>query len=317
MEQQDRSAASDTARFGYNGMLKDNDLKREGNSYTTEFRGMDPRIGRWWSLDPKPSASESEYSLMGNNPILNVDLLGLDTSYYAPKPTNEIEVSAKYWKHADEASYKNTHQVYNGADMCNDIIGGMNIGLIKFYTFGLLNFDPKGNDLSSTNVRQISGNVDLAGNVIGAAVGIGGIVEGPIGKTNLVESPTLSKPVIEPGAAIKPVTEPVVENPVQQQPAENYTLDAAQTGKYPVMKRGSKEPDGEILLKKGDVWKIGETIHPKTRYSQNFLDETGEGLYFNGRPSPSKQDAIRVQKSELINYKLKNGKLPPGNKITN
>jgi len=76
MEQQNRSAASDTARFGYNGMLKDNDMKGEGNSYTTEFRGLDTRTCRWWSLDPKPNASESGYVSMGDNPIKNEDHLG-------------------------------------------------------------------------------------------------------------------------------------------------------------------------------------------------------------------------------------------------
>jgi RHS repeat-associated protein len=50
-------------------MLKDNEFKGEGNSYATEFRFFDPRVGRWWSLDPKPSASESWYAGMGNNPI--------------------------------------------------------------------------------------------------------------------------------------------------------------------------------------------------------------------------------------------------------
>ncbi|MBI3220470.1 MAG: hypothetical protein HYZ44_13235, partial [Bacteroidetes bacterium] len=38
--------------FGYNGMEKDPETKGDGNSYTTEFRQYDPRLGRWASLDP-------------------------------------------------------------------------------------------------------------------------------------------------------------------------------------------------------------------------------------------------------------------------
>ena len=78
MEQQDRSALSGTARFGYNGMLKDNDLKGEGNSYTTEFRGYDPRTARWMSIDPIFKAYESPFVGFGNNPILYNDPSGAD-----------------------------------------------------------------------------------------------------------------------------------------------------------------------------------------------------------------------------------------------
>jgi RHS repeat-associated protein len=77
-------------RFGYNGMLKDNEFKGEGNSYTTEFRFFDPRVGRWWSLDPKPSASESWYAGMGNNPILMMDPLG-DREWKQESGTSEGE----------------------------------------------------------------------------------------------------------------------------------------------------------------------------------------------------------------------------------
>lgn len=46
------------------------------DSYTTYFRQLDPRVGRWFSIDPKMSAWESPYVSMGNNPMINNDVLG-------------------------------------------------------------------------------------------------------------------------------------------------------------------------------------------------------------------------------------------------
>jgi RHS repeat-associated protein len=62
--------------FSFNGMEKDNDLKGHGNSYTTEFRQYDPRLGRWLTVDPKATAWESPYVGMSNNPIIYNDPLG-------------------------------------------------------------------------------------------------------------------------------------------------------------------------------------------------------------------------------------------------
>ena len=54
-----------------------------------------------------------------------------------------------------------------------------------------------------------------------------------------------------------------------------YALVATHDGWYPVYEYGTKDPIAYTKLNKGDVYKIGETQHPKTRYSQVRLDEAG------------------------------------------
>jgi RHS repeat-associated protein len=59
-------------------MEKDDELKGIGNSYTTEFRQYDPRIGRWLTVDPKSYLMpfQSPYNAFDNRPTITVDPRG-------------------------------------------------------------------------------------------------------------------------------------------------------------------------------------------------------------------------------------------------
>lgn len=70
----------DGYRYAFNGMEQDPEIKGNGNSYTTEFRQYDPRLGRWLSLDPLMAKypGMSPYNAFNNNPVYFVDPNGLE-----------------------------------------------------------------------------------------------------------------------------------------------------------------------------------------------------------------------------------------------
>ena len=73
-----RTVSAETYRYGYQGSEKDDEVKGEGNSYTTLHRQLDVRLGRWLSTDPeeKQFAHLSPYNSMENNPVLLNDPKG-------------------------------------------------------------------------------------------------------------------------------------------------------------------------------------------------------------------------------------------------
>ncbi|MFN8360630.1 MAG: RHS repeat-associated core domain-containing protein [Candidatus Kapaibacterium sp.] len=75
MQMQEDTWQSPLYRYGYNGKEKDGELHGEGNSYDYGARILDPRAGRWLSLDPLADKypQVTPYASVGNNPIANVE----------------------------------------------------------------------------------------------------------------------------------------------------------------------------------------------------------------------------------------------------
>jgi RHS repeat-associated protein len=75
MQMPGRNASTGDYRYGYQGSEKDGEFNGEGNSYTTYYRQLHTRLGRWLSLDPEMSmlADQSPYSSSDNNPINKTD----------------------------------------------------------------------------------------------------------------------------------------------------------------------------------------------------------------------------------------------------
>ena len=64
--------------YGFNGKLRDDEIKGSGNSMDFGGRVLDTRLGRWMSVDPefKRYPFSSPFVAMGNNPIYYVDPSG-------------------------------------------------------------------------------------------------------------------------------------------------------------------------------------------------------------------------------------------------
>ena len=92
-----RTVSLEGYRFGYQGSEKDNEFKGNGNSYTTEFRQLDPRLGRWLSVDPLFAKFpwQSSYCAFNNCPILLCDPLGLEAEGGPDDDKNGNEITRK------------------------------------------------------------------------------------------------------------------------------------------------------------------------------------------------------------------------------
>ena len=63
-------------RYGFQGQEKDNELKGEGNSLNYKYHMHDPRIGRFFAVDPLAPKYPwySPYQFSGNRLIDKVEL---------------------------------------------------------------------------------------------------------------------------------------------------------------------------------------------------------------------------------------------------
>lgn len=108
---QGRSFANPNYRYGFNGKEKDDEFKGNDNSYDFGARIYDPRIGRFFSPDPKESEYpfQSTYCFAGNNPIQLVDENG-----EGPKdPSDKFTEKFNKWKAKNNESLKGK----NGQEM--------------------------------------------------------------------------------------------------------------------------------------------------------------------------------------------------------
>ncbi|MBT3800842.1 MAG: hypothetical protein HOG05_06810 [Bacteroidetes bacterium] len=73
-----------TYRFGFQGQEMDHELKGTGNSVNFKYRMHDPRLGRFFAVDPlsKEFAYNSPYAFCENKLGIGVELEGLEIRPY-------------------------------------------------------------------------------------------------------------------------------------------------------------------------------------------------------------------------------------------
>ncbi len=76
------AAWNDGYRYGFNGQVRDDNIRGAGNSYEFKYRGYDARLGRFTSVDPlSPNYPwNTTYAFAENRVIDGIDLEGLEYS---------------------------------------------------------------------------------------------------------------------------------------------------------------------------------------------------------------------------------------------
>lgn len=80
MQEGRNSPGDGSYRYAFQGQEMDNEIKGQGNSYNYEYRMHDPRLGRFFAVDPlAPKYPHyTPYQFSGNRPIDCVELEGLE-----------------------------------------------------------------------------------------------------------------------------------------------------------------------------------------------------------------------------------------------
>ena len=87
-----RHANSSNYRYGFQGQELDNEIKGEGNSINYKFRMHDPRVGRFFAVDPLASKYpwNSPYAFSENTVLQFIELEGLETPTEAANSSTTI-----------------------------------------------------------------------------------------------------------------------------------------------------------------------------------------------------------------------------------
>ena len=111
-------------RYSFQGQEKDDEIKGTGNSVNYKYRMHDPRLGRFFAVDPLYAKypHNSPYAFSENEVIAFVELEGLEkapskSTNYTPKPfyTSESQSDTKDAGGSNTDAEKNTNKEVSGS----------------------------------------------------------------------------------------------------------------------------------------------------------------------------------------------------------
>lgn len=128
----------------------DKEVSGNGNSYTTEFRQYDPRLGRWKSQDPLRAKYPhiSPYTFCVNNPNMFKDSDGREVIITVTKNENNdytIKVSAQFYLY--------------GEGVTPDFVKELKFYIEKIYADGTGCYDVY--DDNGNVIKTVTGNIDF------------------------------------------------------------------------------------------------------------------------------------------------------------
>lgn len=148
--------SSSSYRYGYNAMERDDEVKGAGNSYTTEFRQLDPRLGRWLTMDPMgyTQPGNSPYNSMRNSPISRTDPMGNTDDWYMDE--NGEAVYDEDVHSQEDLDAKGIEGSYLGAEGVGVPRGGREVShLMKDGSYKPLNMNLPGLEVTATDVSKV------------------------------------------------------------------------------------------------------------------------------------------------------------------
>ncbi len=167
------ASGAGTYRFGFNGKENDNEVKGEGDQIDYGMRVYDPRIARFFSIDPltKQFPWYSPYQFAGNKPIIALDLDGKEEVIVVNKYSNGKQDGPQKTYTNKDAEFKSL--VQNLPKDLRDVKPGVGSLEINQYQFSGLRyvFDPNytdyiyygdKNSLNSTNATVYTNRIAAA-----------------------------------------------------------------------------------------------------------------------------------------------------------
>lgn len=119
--------------YGFNGKEKDDEVKGNGNSINYGFRDYDPRIGRFFRVDPIAQyySELTPYQYASNSPIENIDIDGLEKFTIHLKQLDNVGGTKINTQKADFVTYKITFSIEYPDGTSVPV--GENVHLIVFF----------------------------------------------------------------------------------------------------------------------------------------------------------------------------------------